>query len=106
MNTTRLLGVIADENSTIPDIRELLGQLNAAFGGIANVAQMIADDVRASPNGSAPRLTFWTNFIGSIARYGGNDDLAAMRKDELEAEAKRLMENLDGDSDDSSASDA
>lgn len=94
MDAVDIIGRIGDDDATIPDIRELLGYINSAFGGSRQYARMVANDVEAAPEGSSQRLTFHNNFISAVAKFGGNEDLAGADEEALEAERKRLIAEL------------
>lgn len=93
MDTPSLIGDIASESATIPDIRELLAHIHNYFGGTQEYARMLVEDVKAAPEGSNQRLSFHNNYIAAVAKFGGNDDLDGVTPAELEAEAKRLLQD-------------
>lgn len=97
MNPADLIGNIACEDATIPDIRELLGYINVALGGSRAYARMVAEDVTTADKGSTQRLSFHNNYLSAIAKFGGNDDLESANQQTLEAEAKRLIEEMQTD---------
>ncbi len=98
MEPAGLMEPLADDNATIPDVRDLLAYINQQFEGTAEYAKVVVADVLAAPEGSTQRLSFHNNYLGAIAKYGGNDDLSGMDKHALEAEARCLMqEQKEGD---------
>lgn len=96
MDAGKMMRDIAAADSVMPDIRELLAHINAAYGGTEECAKMIVADVLAAPEGSSQRLSFHNNYLGAVAKFGGNDDLETMDPEALAAEAKRLHTELGG----------
>ena len=97
MRFGEVMATIADENATLPDIKELLVHIHKKFGGTKEYADLVVDDVKAAPTGSNQRLAFHNNYLASIAKFGGNDDLI----DDpiaLEAEFMRLVEEMNSTS--------
>ena len=94
MDPHKLLQKIGSDDATMPDIRELLSHIHSFLGGTKEYADMIVEDVKAAPQGSNQRMTFHNNYLGAVAKFGGNDDLEVMDKESLEAEAMRLAEQL------------
>ena len=94
MDAAGLIHNIADEDSTIPDIRQLLGYIHAAFGGTNEYAKMVVADLNAAPEGSSQRLSFHNNYLAAVAKFGGDDDVEAMDAEALEAEAQRISNEM------------
>ena len=97
MDANKLLQKIGSDDATVPDIRELLSHIHSFLGGTEAYADMIAEDVKAAPTGSNQRMTFHNNYLGAVAKFGGNDDLETMAPEALQAEAARLAEQLGAD---------
>ncbi len=91
MDPADLIGELADDDATIPDVRELLAYINQQFRGTKEYARIVVDDVNAAPQGSTQRLSFHNNYLGAIAKYGGDDDLSGVDKTALEAERDNLV---------------
>ena len=90
MEPADLIGTLASDNATVPDIRELLACIHNEFNGTAEYARIVVEDVQAAPPGSSQRLSFHNNYLSAIAKFGGNDDLPDDPQ-ALEAEARRLI---------------
>jgi len=101
MQPNQLLSKLASDTTTMPDIRELLSHIHTFLGGTQAYAKMIVEDVGAAPMGSNQRLAFHNNYLGAVAKFGGNDDLETMDQESLQAEAARLAKELEAGNDES-----
>tara|TARA_Y100000310_G_scaffold343824_1_gene453305 strand:- start:477 stop:797 length:321 start_codon:yes stop_codon:yes gene_type:complete len=92
--------------SNVPDIRDLLAEVHTQLGGTEECARLMADDVKASSVGSSQRITFWNAYLGTISKFGGDDDLDKLDEEDLQAQGRQLMAAeaaLETDADDDEA---
>jgi len=97
MKSEEIVGKLAAENVVLPDVQELLAHIHLFLGGTKEYARMVAEDVRAATPGSNPRLAFHNNYMQSVAKFGGDDELAARSLDDLKRTARELLREVEGE---------
>jgi hypothetical protein len=97
MKPEDILTEVLESGSNLPNIRELISKVHAQLGGTDKVAELIAEAIKSAPDGSAQQARMLGDYMGVIAKVGGNEDLELATEEMLQRTGAKLLKELSND---------